>query len=148
MSTYTQILYHVVFATQNRKSVLDRERYSDLCSHIGEIIRKHGGHPYRIGGTDDHLHILCSLHPSVALADLVKAIKISSSHWIKTGKVFPGFEHWQSGYGAFTCSVTSKEKIVEYIAHQEKHHQWESSAMELKRLLTEAGIEYNQKYFE
>ena len=148
MSTYTQILYHIVFATKNRKPVLHKARRDDLYKYIWGIIEKRVGHPYRIGGVDDHVHILCSLHPSVALADLIKEIKVASAHWIKTETAFPDFEQWQSGYGAFTCSINSKERITEYIKGQEEHHHAETSGGELTRLLAEAAIEYDVKYFE
>jgi putative transposase len=69
-------------------------------------------------------------------------------HWIKAGNVFPTFGNWQSGYGAFTCSINSKDRIVEYIKNQEQHHHAETSDGELKRLLAEAAIEYDAKHFE
>ena len=148
MSTYTQIIYHIVFATKNRKPALLKERRDELYKYIWGMIQKRDGYLYRIGGVEDHVHILCSLHPSVALADFVKEIKVASARWIKEKKAFPDFEHWQGGYGAFTCSAESKGRITEYIKGQEAHHAKESAPDELKRLLAEAGIEYDQKYFE
>jgi putative transposase len=148
MSTYTQILYHIVFATKNREPVLHADRRDDLYKYIWGIIEKRRCHLYRIGGIENHIHILCSLHPAVTLSDLVKEIKTASSGWIKSNAVFPDFGYWQRGYGAFTCSADAKEQIVEYIKNQEQHHQTETSANELKRLLTETGIQYDAEYFE
>ncbi len=148
MSTYTQILYHIIFATKNRKPALRKERRDDLYKYIWGIIEKRKGHLYRIGGIEDHVHILCSLHPAIALADLVKETKLASSTWIKENKVFPTFEHWQGGYGAFTCSIHSRERIIEYIKSQEQHHAKETSASELKRLLADAKIKPDPTYFE
>jgi len=42
---------------------------------------------YQINGVKDHLHLLVSLHPSIALADLVKDTKVCSSIWIKEQKI-------------------------------------------------------------
>lgn len=148
MSTYTQILYHIVFATKNREPALSKNRRDDLYKYIWGILKNRDAHLYRIGGVEDHVHLLCSLHPSVALADLVKEIKVASSGWIKANDAFPGFTHWQGGYGAFTCSPRSKNRIIEYIKNQEPHHTKETSGNELQRLLAEAGIEYDQKHFE
>jgi REP element-mobilizing transposase RayT len=36
-----------------------------------------------INGIEDHIHILSDLHPSIALADFIKDIKVSSSKWMK-----------------------------------------------------------------
>lgn len=137
-----------MFATKNREPVLTKDRRDDLYKYIWGIAQKRDCHLYRIGGIEDHVHLLASLHPSVALADLVKEIKIASVSWIKTEHVFADFGYWQNGYGAFTCSVGSKDRIIEYIKGQEQHHTKESSPEELRRLLSEANIEYEQKYFE
>jgi REP element-mobilizing transposase RayT len=148
MSTYTQILFHIVFSTKNREPVLEQKHLDDLYGFIGDIVQKRDGHLYCIGGMADHVHILCSLHPSVALAELVKEIKTASSSWIKSENIFPNFGFWQSGYGAFTCSPGAREAIVNDILEQEQRHETESSADELKRLLADSGIEYNAEYFE
>jgi REP element-mobilizing transposase RayT len=148
MSTYTQILYHIVFATKNRKPVLAKEHRNRIFKYIWGIIQTRNCYLYRIGGIEDHIHVLCALHPSVALADLVKEIKAGSNRWIRYENILPEFDSWQSGYGAFTCSIDSKDRIIEYIKNQEKHHRGESSASELKRLLCEADIDCDEKYFE
>jgi putative transposase len=109
MSTFTQILYHVVFATKDRQRVLRPEHRQELYKYMWGIIRNKDCHLYRIGGVEDHVHILTSLHPSVSLADLVKSIKVSTSMWIKEQRVFPEFEGWQEGYSAFTHSIQEKD---------------------------------------
>src|SRR3990172_2836421 len=93
MSTYTQILYHIVFSTKDREPCLDADNRPNLFRDIWGIINKHHCHLYRINGVQDHIHILSSLHPTVALADLVKNIKLGSSSWIKESGAFPLFLH-------------------------------------------------------
>ena len=68
MSTYTQILYQILFSLKNNN-----------C------------HRYRINGIEDHLHSVTQLHPSVALAALVKAIKLGSATLMKHEGLFPNF---------------------------------------------------------
>src|SRR5215203_2246793 len=122
MSTYTQILYHIVFATKNRRRVLDKPRREDLFRYIWGVLKNQGCHLYRIGGVEDHVHILSSLHPTVALSDFIKDIKVASSRWIKDDCVFPEFEAWQDGYAALTHSLEEKDRLIEYIKSQEEHH--------------------------
>jgi putative transposase len=99
LATYTQIIYHIVFATKHRERVLDKPRRDDLFRYIWGIIKNHEGHVFRLNGVEDHIHILTSLHPTVGLAELVKSIKTGSAKWIKENGVFPQFSHWQEGYG-------------------------------------------------
>lgn len=146
MSTYTQICYHIVFSTKNREPVLEEDRRTDLFRYIWGILRNQRCHLYRIGGVDDHLHLFNSLHPSVCLADLVKDIKLASSDWIQKNGVFRRFTHWQEGYGAFTLAYRDRDALIEYIKIQPEHHRRVSYLDELRRLLEEAGIEYDEKY--
>ncbi|MBO6571590.1 MAG: transposase [Balneola sp.] len=77
---------------------------------------------YQINGVEDHIHILTHIHPSVALSQLVKDIKLASSFYIKENKLFFGFHGWQEGYGAFTYSLKEKERLINYVKNQEEHH--------------------------
>lgn len=146
MATYTQIIYHLVFATKHRERVLDKSRREDLFRYIWGIIKNHDGHLFRINGVEDHVHILTSIHPAICLADLVKAIKTGSAKWIKENQVFPQFSHWQEGYGAFTHSIREKDVLIEYIKNQETHHRTVDYLEEYRRLLREADIKFDEKY--
>ena len=57
MSTYTQILYHIVFSTKDREPCLDADNRPNLFRDIWGIISKHHCHLYRINGVQDHIHI-------------------------------------------------------------------------------------------
>jgi putative transposase len=146
MSTYTQIYYHIVFATKNRVPALQADRRDELYKYFWGILQNKQCRLYRIGGVEDHVHFLIALHPAVCLAGLVKDLKVASSVWIKENALFPLFDGWQNGYGAFTHSSRDKDRLVEYIRHQEEHHRAHSFRDELASLLREAGIEYDEKY--
>jgi REP-associated tyrosine transposase len=146
MSTFTQILYHIVFSTKNRERVLVADRRPELYKYIWGIIQNKDSHLYRINGVEDHIHIFCSLHSSLALADFVKDIKVASSAWIKENQVFRNFTHWQDGYGAFTVSTREKEALIEYIKNQEEHHRQVSFQDELRKLLEDAEIGFDERY--
>jgi putative transposase len=148
MSTFTQIYYHIVFSTKNREPVLRSDGREELFRYIWGIIRNKNSHLYRINAVEDHLHILSSLHPSVALADFIKDIKVASNGWIKERQLFPHFNGWQDGYGAFTASHADKDGLIEYIKNQQEHHRQETFLDEYRRLLKEAGIEFDEKFLE
>ena len=95
----------------------------------------------------DHLHILTSLHPSIALADLMRDLKTSTSVWLKQQYEFKDFKGWADGYAAFTKSSHEKEQIINYIKNQQEHHKKESFKDEFKRLLIDEKIDINEKYF-
>jgi len=146
MSTYTQICYHIVFSTKARQPTLKAERRADLFRYIWGILKNRESHLYRINGAEDHVHILTSLHPCVSLANLVKDVKTASSLWIKEESVFPMFSNWQDGYAAFTHSKQEIDGLIEYIKGQEEHHRRTTFAEEYRKLLEEAGIEFDERY--
>jgi REP element-mobilizing transposase RayT len=95
---------------------------------------------------EDHIHILTHLHPSVALSDLIKDIKLASSKFIKENNLFPGFSGWQDGYGAFTYSIDRKDSLISYIKNQEEHHRIKTFREEYLELLKEHEVEFDEKY--
>lgn len=120
--TYTQIIYQIVFSTKNRERTLHKDNRDDLYIYIWGLLKNKNCHLYRIGGVEDHIHILTHIHPSVSLASVVKDIKLASSKYIKENNVFNNFNGWQEGYGAFTYSIKEKDNLIEYIKNQEQHH--------------------------
>ena len=146
MSTYTQILYQIVFGTKNREHTLTAPNRQELFKYIGGILKKKNCHLYRINGVEDHLHIVTHLHPSVALASLVKDTKLASSEYIKNSGLFQKFRGWQDGYGAFTYTIKEKDRLIEYVKNQEEHHKIKTFREEYVELLNEHGIEFDEKY--
>ena len=146
MNTYTQILYQIVFGPKNNEKTLSGKNRLNLYNYMYGIFRNKNCHLYRIGGTSDHIHILTHVHPLVSLASLVKDIKISSSDYIKRGRLLQNFSGWQDGYAAFTYSIQDKNRLMEYIKTQEEHHEQISYKEELIQLLEEHGIEFDYKY--
>ncbi len=146
MSTHTKILYQVVFSTKNRDTTLNNPERKKLYEFIWGVLKNNKCHLYRIGGIENHIHILFSLHQGVALSSLVKDIKLSSSDYILKNRLFKRFTGWQEGYGAFTYSDDSKEYLIEYIKNQEEHHRHKSFKEELIEMLEKNNIEYDMKY--
>jgi putative transposase len=145
-NTYTQLLFHVVFSTKNRERTLTDGKRDALYKYIWGIHDNLNCHLYRIGGVDDHVHILTGLPTTLAIAKYVQEIKAGSSHWLKSQADFPRFESWQDGYGAFTVSFRDKDSLIEYIKGQVEHHRRETFLDEYRRLLTENGIAFDEHY--
>ena len=146
MSTYTQILYQIVFSTKNREHTLEKENRKELYKYIWGILKNKKCHLYQIGGVADHIHIVTHIHPSISLSLLVKDIKLASSKHIKDKNLFSTFSGWQEGYGAFTYSIKEKDQLIEYVKNQEEHHRNKSFKEELIELLIEHEIEFDEKY--
>lgn len=117
-----------------------------LFQYISGILTNHKCHLYQINGVEDHIHILTHVHPSVALSDLVKDIKLTSTKFIKENNLFPNFNGWQDGYAAFTYSIDRKETLIRYVANQIEHHRKTGFQEEYLTLLKEQHVEFDEKY--
>jgi len=146
MASYRQILYHLTFHTYNSEKVLHNSDNQELYKYIWGVMKKKNCKLFRINGIENHIHIVCDLHPSIALANLIKDIKVASSKWIKGSDLYPNFSYWAEGYGAFTLSIKEKNSIVKYVMNQQDHHKSEDFREEFIRLLKENGIDFDEKY--
>ena len=139
-------LYHIVFCTKNRRMTIPLEQREHLYRFIWkECTDEFHSKLLRIGGIQNHVHILVNLHPSVSLAVFVKEIKAHSSGWLAKDKRFPDFEGWAKGYFAGTASALNKSDVIEYIINQERYHLVQDFDNELFRLHEEGGLEYDNR---
>jgi putative transposase len=54
MSTYTQILYQIVFGSKGYTSFLKQENQDLLFSYIVDMLNIRNCYPYQAGGYDNH----------------------------------------------------------------------------------------------
>ena len=86
-----------------------------------------------IGGDADHVHLFVGLPTTIAIAELVKLVKGSSSH-LMNHEIAPEREFkWQGAYGAFTISKMMVDKVADYVRDQKQHHANRSLIDELER---------------
>ncbi|MDS1348192.1 IS200/IS605 family transposase [Planktothrix agardhii NRERC-751] len=83
-----------------------------------------------VGGIEDHVHLLIGFPTTLAVAEIIKQIKGSSSHFV-THQLKPGdFFKWQGSYGAFTVSHDAIDSVANYIRNQAVHHRQQSMISE------------------
>jgi putative transposase len=146
MDSYRSLTYHFVFVTLNRGRVIPEMTRTALYGYLWGIMKKKNCHLYRINGMEDHLHIVCDVNPTIAVADFVRELKASSSKWMKESGQFPNFRRWGAGYGVFTYSKADRGRIVKYVKNQQVHHRKVDFKEEFQKILKEFGIAYDERY--
>ena len=144
--SYTNLLFHIIFSTKNRRPLITLDLEPQLYDYIGGIIRGLGGICLELNGTEDHIHLLAKLRPDRALSDVLRELKANASGWMH--EVFPELKDfsWQRGYGAFTVSQSNVEKVREYIRRQKEHHTKVSFRDEFIQFLKANGVEYDERF--
>lgn len=145
-NTFTQIYLHLVFAVQNRISLIQPEWKDELYKYITGITQNNGHKLIAINGMPNHLHIAVGYKPHQLIPDLLQDIKGDSSKWINKKKFFRGRFNWQEGYGAFSFSHSQIDRVVKYINNQEQHHGKKTFREEYIQLLKRYDIPFDEKY--
>jgi REP element-mobilizing transposase RayT len=142
-----RVVLHVIFSTKNRVSFLkDLELRSRLHAYLAGILQRIDCEPILINGVEDHVHILCNLSRTVAIAQLIEEVKKNSSKWMKEQSPAYRDFFWQSGYGSFSVSQSNIEQVRAYVAAQPEHHRKLSFQDELRALYRKHGIEFDERY--
>lgn len=145
-NTFSQIYNHVVFSVKGRQNLIQAKWKEELHKYICGIVNGKEQKVYAIGGVADHIHILVSIKPSIALSDLVRDIKANSSKWINEKELVVGKFQWQKGFGAFSYAQSQLDTVIAYINNQEQHHQKKAFKDEYKEMLQKFNIAYDEKY--
>jgi len=145
-NTFTQIHLHLIFGVQNRASLISTEWEDRLYKYITGIIQNNDHKLLSINGMPDHIHILIGMRPTQSLSSLMQDIKGDSSKWINENKLVKGKFSWQQGYGAFSYSKSQIPRVINYIKNQKEHHKKISFIDEYKNVLTDFGINYDEKF--
>lgn len=137
---YSRNYVHLVFSTKERREWI-RETGA-IWSAVSDTVSSYGAKVIEIGGTKNHVHVLIEVPPKISVVSLVRAMKANSSKLInEQGHLFA----WQQGYGSFSVSASSLDKVRAYIQRQEEHHRRQSFEDEFKALLAKHGIRFSDE---
>ena len=145
-NTYTQIYIQVVFAVEGRQNLIAPEHNDELQKYITGIVSAQRQKLIAINNMPDHLHLLVGLKPDMALSDLMRDVKASSSKFINEKRWVAGRFSWQEGFGAFSYSRSQLGAVIRYIENQAKHHAKKSFREEYVELLEKFNVEYDPRY--
>ena len=146
MSTFSNLLFHIIYSTKYRKPAIRPDWEDDLYGYIGGLVRDRKGTLLKIGGVENHVHLLAKLSPTIAISDVLRMIKTNSSKWInERADVTRKFE-WQSGYAAFSVSESQMPSVADYIANQAEHHRKKTFEEEYLAILQKHNIVVDMRY--
>lgn len=146
-NTYTQIYIQVVFATKGRNIKIKSEVRVELEKYICGIFNNKKQKVLAIYANPDHLHVFFSYkNLQITIPELIKTVKIESTNFINEKNLCFGKFSWQEGYGAFSYAKSQKDKVINYVLNQEKHHSQKSFREEYIEMLNVFEIEYKNEY--
>ena len=144
-NTYTSLHYHIVFSTKNRESWISQSIEERVWEYFGGIARHNDIVPVKIGGIDDHVHLVVSIPPTLSISKAGQLLKGGSSLWFHETFRRSAFA-WQDGYGAFSVSKSQLPDVIRYVEGQREHHRRQTFQEEYRALLDKHGIQYDERY--
>jgi REP element-mobilizing transposase RayT len=134
-TTYTRLIYHLVWSVKNRVPSLDKSIQRILHDKIRSEAEMKGAKLYAIGNIADHLHLLVECPSKLATADLVLKLKTATTHLINSHQPQKNHFHWQEGFGVFSVGRPALEVVTDYVNNQESHHSTCSFEEEWKKMV-------------
>ncbi len=131
------------FGTKNRQQLIGEKLEPALFNYIRTQLKKQACEIKAMNGMPDHIHILISINPKLSVAEVIKQIKGSSSHWINQQNLTNDKFSWQTGYGVFSVSESQLSKVNSYIEGQKEHHRKSSFQDEYSQFLKVHNIDVN-----
>lgn len=129
---YWRLYYHLVWSTKNREPALHGAVVAELQRAIWKSAKDLDIQVHALGIQPDHVHFAFTASPRLSLADIAQRLKGSSSHYL--GKQFVGdWPGWQTEYGVVGFGQQSLSRVVDYVNHQEKHHQERNLWLEFEK---------------
>ena len=142
----SNVLIHVIFSTKNRADWIIPPAEDQLYRYLATTCSSLKCPSLEIGGTENHVHILCRLSRTITISKFVEKVKTGSSKWIKTKSNQLSTFSWQNGYGSFSIGVSNIAALKKYILTQKEHHKHKTFKEELLEFLKRYQIEYDERF--
>jgi putative transposase len=136
--SYSEINLHITWHVKDGSPVLRDE--IEVQTHRalrGEALKEPGVILHQIGGTDDHVHLVVTVPPTLLISEWIGRLKGASSHFINHHVVGRRVLEWQPKYGVVSFGSRALPWVVEYVRDQRQHHQAGRAKARLERTETD-----------
>jgi REP element-mobilizing transposase RayT len=127
--------YHLVWATHERHPFIIARIEPVLYDYIARKSHALGSIVHAVGGIEDHIHLVVSIPPRLAIAEFIGQVKGSSAHHLnRQNPPLSATFGWQGGYGVFSLGKKQLEPVIDYVRNQKIHHQQETTIPAMERV--------------
>jgi REP element-mobilizing transposase RayT len=139
--SFIKIWIHAIWATKERLPLIKQNVETQVFDQMRKQFVESGCPVRIINGMPDHVHCLFLLNPQKSIAEVIKQVKGSTSHWVNEQNIIAEKFAWQTGYAAYSVSESQLEKVFQYIKNQKAHHAKTTLQMEYDEFIKLHGLE-------
>lgn len=113
---------HLVFVTKYRRNVLTYDMLTDMEAIMRDVCQDFDATLMEFNGEDDHVHLLVSYPPKVALSTLINSLKGVSSRRLRAKYDIKTHRNhlWSPSYYAASSGGAPLETLKQYIQQQRR----------------------------
>ncbi|HAF13875.1 MAG TPA: IS200/IS605 family transposase [Blastocatellia bacterium] len=133
-NVYSEINLHITWHTKLSDPVLVEtienrvHHYLEHRARETKSVRFHA-----VDGTENHIHLVVSVPPSLLISDWIGKLKGGSSFYINHEVANRKLLDWQEGYGVVSFGTKDLEWVIRYVKNQKEHHAAGSTNQRLER---------------
>ena len=143
--SFVRIWIHAIWATKERYPIINPAIEFHLHNEMRKQFIEMGCPVRAINGMPDHVHCLFLLNGQRSIAEVIKQVKGSTSHWANEQNLISEKFAWQTGYGAYSVSESQLPKVFQYIKNQKLHHAKTSFLKEYNEFIKLHGLQNDLK---
>jgi putative transposase len=131
---YWRLFYHFVWGTKYGEPLIVQDFQEALYKAIAAKVISLEGIAHAVGGISDHVHLVVSVPPKIALATFIGQVKGNASHFVNH-EIGPGYLFgWQDEYGVLSFGERHLSWVVGYTLNQAQHHGQSTTLARLERM--------------
>jgi REP element-mobilizing transposase RayT len=120
--SYNNVWIHAIWGTKFRQPLILPEIENKVYAFMQDQFIQLNCPVKAINGIQDHVHCLFVLDLKRSVAETIKQVKGSTAYYVNQQNLVPGKFAWQTGYAAYSVSISGLKKVEKYIRNQKHHH--------------------------
>ena len=120
---YWRLSYHLIWATKDRASLVDDVVATAVEQSIRATCEEPNVRLFAVGLMPDHVHLVASIPPRLALADFTGRLNGAPSYAANGAQHGPNARFaWQGEYGILSFGEKALPDVVAYVRNQPARH--------------------------
>lgn len=137
---YSEINLHITWHTKLSTPLITGKIEPSLYSFLKhKILETPEILFHALDGTENHVHLVVSVPPTIQISDWIGKLKGASSHYINHEIANRKALEWQDGYGVVSFGTKDLKWVVRYVENQKEHHKRGKTFERLEKIVRDDG---------